>query len=262
MALLYSFQNREPAPLPERIRLEDGMTVRPPLSAEVLGELGYAGPIGVPSFDAETQVRVWDANDMVYRVLDLAPQELEARALKKQVAAANPRQFYNGLISGAAYQEIRSQATESLSLTVACTEFIAAMSDAKAGEPNFPAIQACIDNILDASSLEDEHLQEIYEHANAAGLWGLISLGEFEPVIPEPAPEPAPEPEPAPAPEPTPEPDPVVITPAAEEEAEADTIIFSGGTTSAGITTSGVMSGTQLFGSAGEDVVTFDDPLA
>ena len=92
MALLYSFQNREPAPLPERIRLEDGMTVRPPLSAEVLGELGYAGPIAVPSFDAETQVRVWDANDMVYRVQQLAPQELEARALKKQVAAANPRQ--------------------------------------------------------------------------------------------------------------------------------------------------------------------------
>lgn len=256
MALLYSFQNREPAPLPERIRLEDGMTVRPPLSAEVMGELGYAGPIAVPSFDAETQVRVWDTNDMVYRVFDLAPQELEARALKKQAAAANPRQFYNGLISGAAYQEIRSQATESLALTVACTEFIAAMSDAKAGEPNFPAIQACINNILDASSLEDEHLQEIYLHANAAGLWGLISLGEFEPEIPEPAPEP----EPAPAFEPTPEP--VVITPETEEaEEEADTIIFSGGTTSAGITSSGSMSGTQIFGSAGEDVVIFDDPL-
>ena len=255
MALLYSFQNREPAPLPERIRLEDGMTVRPPLSAEVLGELGYSGPIGVPSFDAETQVRVWDTNDMVYRVQELAPQELEARALKKQVAAANPRQFYNGLISGAAYQEIRSQATESLALTVACTEFIAAMSDAKAGEPNFPAIQACINNILDVSSLEDEHLQEIYLHANAAGLWGLISLGEFEPEIPEPAPEP----EPAPSPEPTPEP--VVITPESEEEEGEDTIIFSGGTTSAGITSGTALSGTQIFGSAGEDVVIFDDPL-
>ena len=189
---------------------------------------------------------------MVYRVFELAPQELEARALKKQVSAANPRQFYNGLISGAAYQEIRSQATESLALTVACTEFIAAMSDAKAGEPNFPAIQACINNILDASSLEDEHLQEIYEHANAAGLWGLISLGEFEPEIPEPAPEP----EPTPSPEPTPEP--VVITPESEEE---DTIIFSGGTTSAGITSGTALSGTQIFGSAGEDVVIFDDPL-
>ena len=258
MALLYSFQNREPAPLPERIRLEDGMTVRPPLSAEVLGELGYSGPIAVPSFDAETQVRVWDTNDMVYRVQELAPQELEARALKKQAAAANPRQFYNGLISGAAYQEIRSQATESLALTVACTEFIAAMSDAKAGEPNFPAIQACINNILEASSLEDEHLQEIYLHANAAGLWGLITLGEFEPVIPDPAPEP--EPEPALAPEPTPEP--VVITPESEEEEGGDTIIFSGGTTSAGITSGTALSGTQIFGSAGEDVVTFDDPLA
>ena len=257
MALLYSYKNREPAPLPERIRLEDGLTVRPPLSAEVLGELGYAGPIAVPSFDAETQVRVWDTNDMVYRVQQLAPQELEARALKKQVASANPRQFYNGLISGAAYQEIRSQATESLALTVACTEFIAAMSDAKAGEPNFPAIQACINNILDASSLEDEHLQEIYLHANAAGLWGLISLGDFEPEIPEPAPEP----EPAPALQENPPSEPVVITPESEEEEEADTIIFSGGTTSAGITTSGYMSGTQIYGSTGDDVVIFEDLL-
>jgi hypothetical protein len=271
MALLYSYQNREPAPLPERIRMPDGMTVRPPLSAEQLGELGYAGPISVPSYDPAMQVRQWDTNDMVYRVFDLAPQEIEARARKTQEAAANYRGFYDGLISGAAYQDIRSQAITSLPLTVACTEFIAAMGDAKAGVPNLAALQACFDGVLAAATLTDEHLQEIYTHLAAAGIWGLITLGDFEPEISEPTPEP--EPEPAPAPEPTPEPEPVVITP--EDEGD-DTIIFSGvtssagissggfisgGTSSAGITSGGFVSGDSLFGGSGEDVVTFDDPL-
>ena len=261
MALVYSYQNREPAPLPDRIRLPDGMTVRPPLSAEQLGELGYAGPISVPSYDPATQVRQWDTNDMVYRVFDLAPQELEARALAAQQAAANYRLLYDALISSAAYQEIVTQATENLPLTVACTQFLSAMVDAKLGQPNLTALQHCIDLVLASATLTDDELQQIYEALNAAGLWGLITLGDFEPEIPEPAPEPEPipEPEPAPAPEPTPEPDPVVITP--EDEGD-DTISFSGGTTSAGITSGGFVSGDSLFGGSGEDVVIFDDPLA
>ena len=179
MALLYSYQNREPAPLPERIRMPDGMTVRPPLSAEQLGELGYAGPFTFPSFDSATQIVTWDVNDMTYRVLDIAQQDLDARARKAQEAAANYRGFYDGLIAGAAYQAIRTQAASSLPLVVACTEFIAAMSDAKAGSPNLPALQACIDAVLAAATLTDEQLNEIYTHLNAAGLWGLISLGSL-----------------------------------------------------------------------------------
>ena len=260
MALVYSYQNREPAPLPERIRLPDGMTVRPPLSAEQLGELGYAGPISVPSYDPATQVRQWDTNDMVYRVFDLAPQELEARARATQEAAANYRLLYDALIGSAAYQEIVTQATANLPLTVACTQFLSAMVDAKLGQPNLTALQHCIDLVLASATLTDEQLQEIYEALNVAGLWGLITLGDFEPEIPEPTPEPepTPDPEPAPEPEPTPEPDPVVITP--EDEGD-DTIAFSGGTTSAGITSGGFVSGDSLFGGSGEDVVIFDDPL-
>ena len=258
MALLYSYQNREPAPLPERIRLPDGMTVRPPLSAEQLGELGYAGPFSYPSFDSETQIVTWDVNDMTYRVLDVAQQDLDTRARKAQEASANYRLFYDALISGPAYQEIRSQAIASLPLTVACTEFIAAMGDAKAGAANLLAIQACIDGVLAAATLTDEHLQEIYTHLAAAGIWGLITLGDFEPEIPEPAPEPEPTPAPEPTPEPTPEPEAVVITP--EDESD-DTLIFSGGTTSAGITSGSVVTGGEVLGGSGEDVVIFDDPL-
>ena len=86
------------------------------------------------------------------------------------------------------------------------------------------------------------------------------SSGEPEPPPdPAPDPEPAPEPEPAPAPEPTPEPDPVVITP--EDEGD-DTVVFSGGTTSSGISSAGSVSGDTIFGGSGEDTVIFDDPLA
>lgn len=251
MALLYSYQNREPAPLPERIRMPDGMTVRPPLSAEQLGELGYAGPISVPSYDPATQVRQWDTNDMEYRVFDLAPEELDARARAAQEAAANYKLLYDALIGSAAYQEIVTQAASDLPLTVACTQFLSAMVDAKLGQPNLTLLQHCIDLVLASATLGDEQLQEIYSALNAAGLWGLITLGDFEPEIPEPAPEP----------EPTPEPDPVVITLEEEEEGD-DTVIFSGGTTSAGITSSGSISGDSLFGGSGEDVVIFDDPLA
>ena len=262
MALVYSYQNREPAPLPERIRMPDGMTVRPPLSAEQLGELGYSGPISVPSYDPETQVRQWDTNDMVYRVLDLAPEELEARALAVQEATANYRLLYDALIGSAAYQEIVTQATENLPLTVACTQFLSAMVDAKLGQPNLTVLQHCIDLVLASATLTDEQLQEIYTALDAAGLWGLITLGDFKPDIPEPTPEPEPEPlpesDPPFDPEPTPEPDPVVITP--EDEGD-DTIVFSGGTTSSGISSAGFVSGDSLFGGSGEDVVIFDDPL-
>lgn len=254
MALVYSYQNREPAPLPERIRLPDGSTLRPPLSSEQLGQLGYTGPISVPSYDPTTQLRSWDTNDMCYRVLQLAPQEIEARAVAQQEASANYRLLYSTLTGSSTYQEIVSQAADNLPLTVACTQFLSAMVDAKLGEPNLPALQLCIDAVLRTATLNDDHLQEIYLALSASGLWGLITLGEFEPELPEPEPEP--------------EPLPVVITPEEDEEEavveveSADSIIFSGGTTSAGITTSGFMSGTQTFGSAGDDVVIFDDPLA
>ena len=140
------------------------------------------------------------------------------------------------------------------------------MVDAKLGRPNLAALQNCIELVLASATLADEQLQEIYQALNVAGLWGLITLGDFEPEIPEPTPEPTSELEPVaeqapgselePQPEPTPSPEPVVITPEEEE-----TITFSGSTTSAGITSAGGMTGDSLFGGSGEDVVIFDDPL-
>ena len=57
------------------------------------------------------------------------------------------RGFYDSLLISTAYQNIRAQAVTSLPLTLASVEFIAAMSDAKAGAPNEAALQTCINNI-------------------------------------------------------------------------------------------------------------------
>ena len=64
--------------------------------------------------------------------------------------------LYNSILGSSAYQAIRAAATESLPLTLACVEFVAAMGDAKAGNPNIPALQACISNILQLVSLDNE----------------------------------------------------------------------------------------------------------
>lgn len=71
--------------------------------------------------------------------------------------------FYNGLLISSAYQIIRVQATQSLPLTVACTEFVAAIADAKVGIPNPPALQACINNILALAVLSDAEQAELQQ---------------------------------------------------------------------------------------------------
>jgi len=66
--------------------------------------------------------------------------------------------FYDTLIASAVYQKIRSQALTDLPLLLACTEFIAAFTDAKAGRPNRLAIQACIHAVVSQSSLLETDL--------------------------------------------------------------------------------------------------------
>lgn len=247
MALLYSYQNQPPVPLPDRFRMADGLTRRPPLTDEELGELGWAGPIAIPSYDSDLQVLEWDVNDMEYVVRDLAPQELEQRSLEKAKTAADFAGFYDALIAGAAYQAIRSEALNSLALTVACTEFIAAVSDAKMGRGNLNALQACVNNILAASTLTDDDLQEIYVHMAAHGIWGLLNLGEFSPFIPETVEPPAPGNGEVELDLRSPEPETELV----DDEQLGDTILDDYATTG------NVMTATSLFGGMGEDTISF-----
>jgi len=86
------------------------------------------------------------------------------------------QQLWDGLLISAAYQKIRSQACLDLSLNVACTEFMAAMSDAKSGRANRNALQACISLVLAAANLDEADLQELkqlFVDANMDGVYNL-----------------------------------------------------------------------------------------
>jgi hypothetical protein len=82
--------------------------------------------------------------------------------------------FWEHLLGTSAYQAIGQQAAASLPMNTAVTEFVALISDAKAGRPQVPAIQACINGILGLGTftvaevrgfqraLEAGHLEAIY----------------------------------------------------------------------------------------------------
>jgi hypothetical protein len=69
--------------------------------------------------------------------------------------------FWDALLVSGVYQSIRAQAVTTPAVLVACTEFIAAIGDAKMGRPNVMAIQACIYYLLAAGTFTEAELQEL-----------------------------------------------------------------------------------------------------
>ena len=253
MALLYSLLNGEPGPLPKRLKI-DGVTRTDPSSftAAELDRAGYTGPFQKPSYDPETQTLRWEGDR--YSVLDLAPQEIEARNVAKAKAGADYRGFWKALLTSPVYQTLRMAAAADLGANMLVTELIAALSDAKMGEPNETIIGAAMGELLESLNLPADDLDALYGALKAYGLYELYPIPGY--VEPEP---PA-EPEPAPAPE-----EPVVITePTVEatEPAEEETITFDAGTTSGGIdlgtSSGGIVDSGLATDSSGEDTVVLD----
>lgn len=251
MALLYSLLNAEPGPLPKRLKI-NGVTRTDSSSftAEELNQAGYTGPFQKPSCDPTTQIVVWQGND--YAVLDLADSEIEKRRLDAVKAGADYRGFWRALLASPAYQTLRTAAAADLTANMLVTELIAALSDAKLGEPNEEIIGSAMQELLEELVLPADEVEMLYFALKGNGLYELYPIPGFV----EPEPEPAPEPE-----------APVVITdpidePAPEEE-EEETITFDSGTTSGGIdygtTSAGVVSSGDILGSEGEDTVVFDE---
>lgn len=175
---LYSLQGELPKPLPARIRLSNGLTRTNPstYSAEELEQWGYQGPIELPAYDALTEAVEWSGDDLAYIVRPLTEEELEGRRIRELRQLVDYQGFYDGLLVNSAYEAIRSQAVESLPLTVACTEFIAAITDAKIGRPNETAIQACINNVMGLVLFSEEEKQALGALMLATGMDGLYSL--------------------------------------------------------------------------------------
>ena len=253
MALLYSLLNAEPAPLPKRLKI-NGVTRTDSSSftAEELNQAGYTGPFQKPSCDPTTQVVVWQGTG--YAVLDLADSEIEKRRLDAVKAGADYRGFWRALLASDVYQTLRTAAAADLTANMLVTELIAALSDAKLGEPNEEIIGSAMQELLKELALPGDEIEALYYALKANGLYELYPIPGF--VEPEPpAPEPAPEAEKAP----------VVITEPVDEpapEEEEETITFDSGTTSGGIsygtTSAGVVSSGDILGSTGEDTIVFD----
>lgn len=85
--------------------------------------------------------------------------------------------FWDALLVSNVYQSIRSQALTNPAVLVACTEFIAAIGDAKAGRTNISAIQTCINYLMTSGVFTSDHLQELESVLEVGHLQDIYSLG-------------------------------------------------------------------------------------
>ena len=126
------------------------------------------------TFEEGAPVYVEGVWRQTWNIRQATPEEIQQR---KEIGA-NYLRFYDELLVSALYQKIRKQAALSLPLTLACTEFIAAFADAKAGRPNLSAIQSCFDNILGAAALANADLVILRTLMQDCGLLRLFAVPE------------------------------------------------------------------------------------
>jgi hypothetical protein len=100
------------------------------------------------------------------------PQE----AVESVPSGPNYFTFWNDLLISNVYQSIRAQALINPAVLVACTEFIASFSDAKAGRANVPAIQACIDYLMQAGTFIQAEIDELNALLISANLQTLYTI--------------------------------------------------------------------------------------
>ena len=86
--------------------------------------------------------------------------------------------FWDALTTSTVYAAIREQSFTSLPMNTLATEFIALISDAKAGRTNEAAIQASMNAILSAGSFTEAQLTELGTVLAAGHLAGVYNLGE------------------------------------------------------------------------------------
>lgn len=84
--------------------------------------------------------------------------------------------FWNALIASPLYQRIRSQACLDLSANLCYTEFMAALSDAKAGRPNKTAIQNCINLLLASTRITMADLYDLQTIMKVGSLHCVYTL--------------------------------------------------------------------------------------
>ena len=143
---LYSYKGSEPKKLPQRLRLESGLTVTSldELSEEVLFDLGFIGPIIKPIIDEETQEIFWNGSE--YIIEDLSQEQILSKKIRTSTIYYS--EFWDRLSLGNFYKKLRLVSSQSLQANTLCTELIAIFSEAKNGVVNKHKIQNYINIIL------------------------------------------------------------------------------------------------------------------
>ena len=90
--------------------------------------------------------------------------------------AVDYRTFYGALQLSAVYATIRTQAAASLPMNVYCTEFIAAIGEAKVGFPQPAVIQQTINDLIGAATLTAAERTELEGLMAAYGLSAVYTL--------------------------------------------------------------------------------------
>lgn len=141
-----------------------------------------------PEYDLITQnaiqtTPIWDESKACWVEEWQISGASEGEILSRQRMNADYKSFFASLTLSTVYKKIRAQATQDLALTVACTEFVSAMTSAKLGEPSEYEVQSAIGNVIATATLSNDDLSELQELLVAAKLDPFydLSLG----VLPE-----------------------------------------------------------------------------
>ena len=153
-----------------------------PISAEDLADWGvYQVEDSPPEFDEISQEAlpldpVWNEDKQAWveawQINDFSDDIVQQNCRN----AADYRGFSTKLNESQAYSKIKTQATESLPLTVACTEFIAVLQDHKFGERNEFLFKQSFEAVLGLCSLEDADYQQLQCLMNLTGLGRIFTV--------------------------------------------------------------------------------------
>ena len=134
------------------------------MTDEALAEIGWFPAPPRPNPANDFQEVIWDGNLKEYRL-----------EFKKDTAVY--KTFWNELMTSGAYATLKAAASTDLTINTLCTEFIALIADAKFGEPNVPAIQISLTQIISSVEFSIEDLAEIQALFTVAGLNQIYTLG-------------------------------------------------------------------------------------
>jgi len=164
----------DPQMLPDYWRPAPGEEVRtdlPDLTNEELNVLGWKGPIDMPPLPGTsyfTHDYQWNKSTREYDVTEISGYEKQRRVQYQQ--------FWDKLLNTNAYTTIKTAATQSLQANTIATEFIALMSDAKAGRANVEKIQEVLTEIVSGIAFTTEELAEIQTAFTQSGMYAIYTL--------------------------------------------------------------------------------------